>query len=117
MTAVPVTEAARRIVAEEGEWTAGDARVCAEFVIAAQDELRERVEGARAAMAEGDAAVVRYLRGERIDLVRARSDIATFLAGLLNAGHAEHPGPFCPVCGLVGRLQEALRESAAGVPE
>ena len=107
MTGSP-RECAHRIVAGDGDWTNGDARVCAEFVLAANDDLQERVAAARAAVAEGDDAVVRYLQGDRIDLVRARGEIATFLTTMLNAAHAEHPGPLCPVCGLVSRLQEAL---------
>ena len=107
VTALPLTDSAKRIVADEGDWTKGDAKLCAEFVLAAQSDLHQRVTEAQAALAEGGDAVVAYLTG-RVDLVAARSQIATFLTEMLNAAHAEHPGPFCPVCGLVSRLQAVL---------
>lgn len=36
--------------------------------------------------------------------------LRTQLAALKHAPHEAHPGPFCPICGLVGNLQRALEE-------
>lgn len=46
----------------------------------------------------------------RLAFDAARDEIAAKLDDVLNRPHAEHFGPFCPVCGLVTRLQAVLRD-------
>ena len=60
-----ITESAWRIIADDGTWTKGDAVVCAEFVLAAQEAFKARIAEARVALDAGDEAVVDYLRGKR----------------------------------------------------
>lgn len=59
-----VTESAERILAHDGTSTAGDARVCAEFVLAVQERFKERVEDARVVFGQGPDETVRWLSGE-----------------------------------------------------
>lgn len=59
-----VTESAERILAYDGTATAGDARVCAEFVLAVQQRFKERVEDARVVLGQGPDEAVRWLSGE-----------------------------------------------------
>lgn len=56
------SESATRILADDGTWTKGDARICAEFVVAAQAEFKARVARAREALDAGPEAVAEYLR-------------------------------------------------------
>lgn len=58
------SESASRILADDGTWTKGDARICAEFVLAAQADFKARVSSAREALDADDEAVVKYLRGD-----------------------------------------------------
>lgn len=60
-----VTESARRILAFDGTATQGDARVCAEFVLAVQERFKERVEDARVVLGQGPDETVRWLAGEQ----------------------------------------------------
>ena len=59
-----VFESAQRILADDGEWTKGDAKMCARFAVGAIEDFRRRIAEAREALNEGDEAVVRYLRGD-----------------------------------------------------
>lgn len=46
----------------------------------------------------------------RIDLAEARDLIQLALRHVLDEKHAEHFGPFCPVCGLVTATQRFVKE-------
>lgn len=58
-----VYESAQRILADDGTWTKGDALAVARYAVASIEEFRARVAEASKALAEGDEAVVHYLRG------------------------------------------------------
>lgn len=46
----------------------------------------------------------------RLDFNEARDLIQLALKHLLDEPHAEHFGPFCPVCGLVTATQRFVKE-------
>ena len=46
----------------------------------------------------------------RLTFVEVVESLRTQLAAFAHAPHEEHPGPLCPICGLVGNLRKALED-------
>ena len=46
----------------------------------------------------------------RLTFAEVVEALHTQLTAFAHAPHEEHPGPLCPICGLVGNLRQSLRQ-------
>lgn len=46
----------------------------------------------------------------RLTFAEVVESLRTQLAAFAHAPHEEHPGAFCPICGLIGNLRRTLED-------